>query len=263
MLDEFGTIGRLSAVAQAYGLMAGLQMIIWAFVQDLVQLKRDYPDEWETFIGNSQAVTFMNVMDHFTAKYLSELCGVTTVERISQTTVEKRQGGFLSSGDPNYSAMADQVFSKPLIQPAEIRAVTRDLGIMIWPYQPIDFRPVLYYNEPFFLERARMDPHFPGMRENKLKLLAARLLPDIKAVQAALEKQGFQVNRGWFGNKVKVTTNRGKELTFSDDAALLTCAHDEMVIYMKNDEAYARKAATEKTVTFPDFWFLPLPNAIK
>ena len=40
MLDEFGTIGRLNAVSQAYGLMAGLQMMIWAFVQDLVQLKR-------------------------------------------------------------------------------------------------------------------------------------------------------------------------------------------------------------------------------
>jgi len=50
MLDEFGTIGRLSAVAQAYGLMAGLQMVLWAFVQDLVQLKRDYPEDWETFI---------------------------------------------------------------------------------------------------------------------------------------------------------------------------------------------------------------------
>jgi type IV secretory pathway TraG/TraD family ATPase VirD4 len=43
MLDEFGTIGKLNAVAQAYGLMAGLGMIMWAFSQDLNQLKRDYP----------------------------------------------------------------------------------------------------------------------------------------------------------------------------------------------------------------------------
>lgn len=49
LLDEFGTIGRLSAIAQAYGLMSGLQMCIWAFIQDLVQLRRDYSQDWESF----------------------------------------------------------------------------------------------------------------------------------------------------------------------------------------------------------------------
>ena len=41
VLDEFGTIGNLNAVAWAYGLMAGLGMILWVFAQDLNQLKRD------------------------------------------------------------------------------------------------------------------------------------------------------------------------------------------------------------------------------
>ncbi len=43
VLDEFGTIGRLEAVAQAYGLMAGLGMIMWAFVQDFNQLNARLP----------------------------------------------------------------------------------------------------------------------------------------------------------------------------------------------------------------------------
>ena len=38
MLDEFGTIGKLDAVARAYGLMAGLGMIMWVFAQDINQL---------------------------------------------------------------------------------------------------------------------------------------------------------------------------------------------------------------------------------
>ncbi len=65
MLDEFGTIGKLNMVAQAYGLAAGRGMIMWTFSQDLNQLKRDYPEEWETFIGNSQAVTCFNVHGQF------------------------------------------------------------------------------------------------------------------------------------------------------------------------------------------------------
>jgi type IV secretion system protein VirD4 len=81
VLDEFGTIGKLNAVAKAYGLMAGLGMIMWAFAQDLNQLKRDYPDHWETFIGNSQAVTCFGVMDNFTADYISKMLGTRRSSR--------------------------------------------------------------------------------------------------------------------------------------------------------------------------------------
>ena len=86
MLDEFGTIGKLNAVAQAYGLMAGLGMIMWTFSQDLNQLKRDYPDHWETFIGNSQAMTCFGVMDNFTAEYVSKMLGTATVEQTNIST---------------------------------------------------------------------------------------------------------------------------------------------------------------------------------
>ena len=115
MLDEFGTIGKLSAVAQAFGLMAGLQLCLWAFVQDLNQLKRDYPDDWETFIANCEVITAFDVMDQFTAKYISEMLGTQTVERISQETGEARRGGLWQKGDPNFSQMSDQVFARDLL----------------------------------------------------------------------------------------------------------------------------------------------------
>ena len=91
MLDEFGTIGKLNAVAQAYGLMAGLGMIMWAFAQDLNQLKRDYPEHWETFIGNSQAVTCFGVMDNFTADYISKMLGTATIEQVNVSTSMARR----------------------------------------------------------------------------------------------------------------------------------------------------------------------------
>lgn len=165
ILDEFGTIGRLSAVAQAYGLMSGLQMCIWAFVQDLVQLKRDYPDDWETFVGNSEAVTAFNIMDQFTCDYFSKILGSSTVERISQLTADMRKR------DKNYAGrMTDQIFSRQLLFPEEIRNFPSRMGIITGRFTPVQFYKLRYYEDPIFLLRSRPDPHFPSMitRRNAL-----------------------------------------------------------------------------------------------
>lgn len=86
VLDEFGTIGKLSMIAQAFGLMAGLQMCIWVFVQDLSQLKKHYPEDWETFIGNSEAVSFFGGMDNITLDYISKMLGQATATVKSTST---------------------------------------------------------------------------------------------------------------------------------------------------------------------------------
>ncbi|MDF0522833.1 type IV secretory system conjugative DNA transfer family protein [Bradyrhizobium yuanmingense] len=84
MLDEFGTVGRLSMIARALGLMAGEGIRIWAFLQDLSQLRAHY-NEWATFISNSGVVQFFGTGDYDTAKYLSEYLGTETITTQSQT----------------------------------------------------------------------------------------------------------------------------------------------------------------------------------
>ena len=82
LLDELGTISPgsgLSMIEQSYGLMAGLGIRIWAFLQDLPQLKRDYPHSWETFISNSSVIQLLNVADSTTATYFSNYIGTATV----------------------------------------------------------------------------------------------------------------------------------------------------------------------------------------
>lgn len=217
VLDEFGTIGRLSAVAQAYGLMAGLQMCLWAFVQDLAQLKRDYPDEWETFMGNSEGVSFFNIMDQFTCEHLSKMLGTETVERISVSTAEKRRA------DPNYGAMADQAFARDLMQPAEVRTLRRELGIYIARSLPLRFFKMVYHQDPFFLLRARPDPYFPEMIEKQRELIANQArnekiarIPDYKAAKEELEKSGYKVEfSGFFTKKTIVTFQDGEKKEFS------------------------------------------------
>ena len=90
MLDEFGTVGRLEVVENAYGLMRGFGIAVWAFLQDLNQLSQDYPKSWRTFIANSTAMTCYGVMDQFTAEEVSKMLGTETREyearSISKTT---------------------------------------------------------------------------------------------------------------------------------------------------------------------------------
>lgn len=190
LLDEFGTIGKLSAVAQAFGLMAGLQLCLWAFVQDLNQLKRDYPDEWETFIANCEVLTAFDVMDQFTAKYLSEMLGTTTVERISKATAAEREGGFFKGADPSYTKMTDQVFARDLMQPNEIRQSKKAILISRLGNTLIDLAP--YYKDISLLARARELPFFPLTDEQR------------EAIKAEMQKQAEEKEKAAFDEVCKI-----------------------------------------------------------
>ena len=124
LLDEFGTIGKLSAISTAFGLAAGTGtgITLWAFVQDLNQLKRYYPDEWETFIGNVNALVCFGIMDQFTVDYVSKMLGTGTDS------------------------------------PDEIRQMNRQKCIVIGHDAPAMCQRVDYFRDPTFSAWARPDP---------------------------------------------------------------------------------------------------------
>jgi type IV secretory pathway TraG/TraD family ATPase VirD4 len=75
IIDEAHSLGNLRAVARAYGLTAGYNLILWSFFQDKGQLDRLYGAEAGTFVGNSRAVQVFAVSDDTTAKWTSEMLG--------------------------------------------------------------------------------------------------------------------------------------------------------------------------------------------
>ncbi len=268
MLDEFGTIGKLSAVEQAYGLMAGLQMTLWAFVQDLIQLKRDYPDSWETFIANSQGVSFMNAMDQTTCEYVSKMLGTKTVEDLTVGTLFHRglQSGktpreiAASTNNPTLKAFAssdlaaqwaksgmnpgvdntsDRYHGRSLLQPSEARLWTEHYGVFAGRSDPYLFEPILYYDEPFFLERARPDPHFAQAategktEEAEMAAWMADYMPDFETAKAKIEKEGLKVRKAAFGGKITITTVPGGQETFPDKAAALVWMRWAMTLALK------------------------------
>lgn len=85
LLDEFAKLQALPAVSKAFGFAAGYRVQLWAFLQDLPQLKAIYGDRWESFVANAGIVQFFTPADLTTAKYLQERGGMEKQIKRGQT----------------------------------------------------------------------------------------------------------------------------------------------------------------------------------
>jgi hypothetical protein len=179
LLDEFGTIGKLSIIATAYGLMRGAGITMWAFVQDLNQLKRDY-DEWETFVGNASYLICFGLMEPFTINYVSGMMGTTTVRyetkgksttqntKIRDQTMEDVVGRIFGeeinleapSGSSTSESVTPHVVAQPLCSPDRIRGAGPRGVFVIGKEDPILCWGCLYYNDADFSKWARPDPRY-------------------------------------------------------------------------------------------------------
>lgn len=164
VLDEFGNIGPLPAIANAFTMGAGRQILLWAFVQGLTQLQRDYPTEWEIFIGNSDHMTFFDIMDEFTADYVSKLLGTTTISINSGLVFpepEKNIANIHGPGFPSFRTAPTQYYSRDLLQASEIRRLPSEYGILIHRDEPpILYEKIKYFNDPLCVSLAREDPYY-------------------------------------------------------------------------------------------------------
>jgi len=224
MLDEFGTIGQLEAVAQAYGLMAGLGMIMWSFVQDLNQLKRDYPAHWGTFIANSQAVTCFAVLDNITTKYLSESLGIQTIQdQQTQYTLSNTMNQGQGMSTTQGSNTSTHTMSRPLMHPDEIARLPGDECIIIGRFPPIRSRRMVYHEDWWFLHRARSDPYHP-VTEDVRSLALERRLRDAGSVAGLLGQHGYAV-KALRGGRYEVRTGTGVR-TFASQGDLWTWTYN-------------------------------------
>ena len=163
MLDEMGTIGSLTMVEQAFGLMAGIGVRIWAFLQDLPQLKRDYPASWETFLSNSSVIQALKVSDITTSEYLSALIGNTTLERYSAESWHLRQK------NPEFKGMSDQVYPRAVLLPQEIRGLA---GSKVLSHCP-GLNTFLLDRQPYFAP----DSPWTGLYRSPPRFAAANAAP--------------------------------------------------------------------------------------
>lgn len=75
LLDEFFSLGRLTQMEKGSALLAGYGMKLWPVIQNLSQIRRLYPQNWETFFSNAGAVQCFGVNDRETSDYLFSRLG--------------------------------------------------------------------------------------------------------------------------------------------------------------------------------------------
>ncbi|KAB2915561.1 MAG: TraM recognition domain-containing protein [Bacteroidetes bacterium] len=83
IIDELPRLGgKIEAVAEGFGILRGYGIKLWAFIQDIGQLERDYPDRWTSMTANSTVQVF-GVNDMNTAEWVSEMLGASNYVRKS------------------------------------------------------------------------------------------------------------------------------------------------------------------------------------
>lgn len=104
MIDEFFQLGPMPSIINTLTYSPGFGLRLWLIVQDLNQLKANYPDTWETIIGACGIKQFFGVNDLTTAKYVSELLGEEEIDLPSVTigtsrTVTESENRSLAAGE--------------------------------------------------------------------------------------------------------------------------------------------------------------------
>ena len=75
LADELPRLGgRIKVIADGFGTFRSYGIRLHAMMQTLGQLKRDYPDRWSSFLGNSWLQCF-GINDLETAEYISKMIG--------------------------------------------------------------------------------------------------------------------------------------------------------------------------------------------
>ncbi|WP_187429267.1 Conjugal transfer protein TraG [Roseobacter fucihabitans] len=153
ILDEMPTLGRLTMVEQAYGLMAGFGIQLWGITQDLCQLRKVYGEDYESFIGNSGAVAYFGSPDKTSAEYFSDMCGVTTVWNFSTAIASAFSsssgagGGSSSNSTTNTDNRA--ATQRKLAYPDELMRLREGQQlILIENTNPIMAKKIKWYEDP-------------------------------------------------------------------------------------------------------------------
>lgn len=214
MLDEMGTIGRLAMIEQAFGLMSGVGVRIWGFLQDINQLKRDYPESWETFIANCAVMQMLNARDATTSEYFSNFLGTNAILQRSQANHDK------ALKDPAQGAigyMSDRIEREPVMAAADLRQLAGNLQILFFMgLDNILQARFKYYDTPGFDGKWRGLPGFAAKRRHIVRT-ADEALDKIKA-------EFLQVKTKLMGGWTITTPADGKSVTINGDAELIAYA---------------------------------------
>ncbi|MFT7144513.1 MAG: type IV secretion system protein VirD4 [Alphaproteobacteria bacterium] len=145
IIDEFPALGYMKNIESGVGYLAGYGISLWMFIQDLSQIKEDYP-KWASLIANCSCRMAFGTNDFDTAKILSDMMGTATV-RVAGEGKSKESGQWFGG---NVSTNVSET-SRPLMTPDEVMRMPNDSqAIFVQGSKPILAEKIRYYSDPAF-----------------------------------------------------------------------------------------------------------------
>ncbi len=142
LIDEFPALGYMRIVETGIGYLAGYGASLWMFIQDLSQLKANYP-KWESFIANCSVRVAFGTNDFDTAKVLSEMLGTTTIR--VESGGHSKESGFNPMGKKNVSHNYSET-ARPLMTPDEVMRIPNDTQVVfVQGVKPILAEKIRYF----------------------------------------------------------------------------------------------------------------------
>ncbi len=157
LLDEFANLGYMANIKEAVSLGGGYGLTLWLILQDLAQLRREYRDEWESFVANSDVLQAFAIQDPFTSEKISRMLGETTVWQRRVRGQSRREGGrFVRDYEER---------SRHLLRADELRRLhPRRQLLLVRPYQPVLADKIIYYEDAYFAERFDANPYITSAK---------------------------------------------------------------------------------------------------
>lgn len=116
MLDEFPQLGKMDIITKGLGLLAGFNITIWLFAQNITQLKAIYGDSWETLL-DVKSKMFYKISDKATLEYVSKLLGYEVKKKKS---ISQGNSNSNTYSEKNSSTRGDS-FSTTYSEATELR----------------------------------------------------------------------------------------------------------------------------------------------
>jgi type IV secretion system protein VirD4 len=155
LLDEFPSLGKLDIFQEALAFIAGYGLKALLIIQDREQLTADSAyGNHETITSNCHIRVSFAPNKVETAKYVSDMCGVSTVEHTQRQYSGNRLSVVLQNVNTN-----EQIIQRPLLTADEcMRIPPNDELVFVAGHAPIYCQKIKYYEDERMMQRVQMGP---------------------------------------------------------------------------------------------------------
>lgn len=122
MFDEFANVSLPDGYARLQATMRSRNIMATIILQNIIQLKALFKDDWEGIIGNADALVYLGGNEQSTHKYISELLGKETIDTATHSQSRGRNGSF----SENF-----QQTGRELMTPDEVRMLDNGKAILL------------------------------------------------------------------------------------------------------------------------------------